>query len=658
MGQDIEAAVERELVTKLHHLNRWTYIGTAAVAFIALAAIWRHVPGWAAIGFGGVQIAVLAARARLFARFRRLDRDRAPLERWARAFTATTAIFGVSWAGLLLAMPFETTPLFATLLVFCAMVGLMAGGMGAYPVHMPTFYALFLPLMAGMAVKFALAPSPFGLPLATMIIIAGGLMAGHARMIHRTLAGNIRLSLEKSELIGELRQASAEARAADLAKTEFLSVMSHELRSPLNAVIGNAGLLLDTELDGAQHGYALDAQRAGEHLLHLVNDILDYTRLDSDRLELDIAPFDLDAELDMTLGMVSPEARAKGLVLELAADPGLAPRYEGDAGRLRQVLINLLGNAVKFTEAGTVRLEAAETGRTAAGTPELTFRVRDSGIGIPEDLRPRLFREFVQGDGSATRRHGGTGLGLVICQRLLSLMGGRIALIDSVPAPAPGHGSVFEVTLPLPRAPAPRTADSIPTGAGERAGGEGKGEGETKTEFETGRALRVLVAEDNRANQMLIKAILEKMGHSVTLVANGLEAVAAIEAGPPAAAAGGVAPPDTPRDVPRDTPACGRGGFDLVLMDIHMPEMDGLTAARRIRAGMAGAEARTGTKARAGAGAGHLPIIALTADGRDETRRQTLEAGMDAHLVKPVATAALTRLLARYGARDAPVIAG
>ncbi len=386
--------------------------------------------------------------------------------------------------------------------------------------------------------------------------------------------------------ITELVQAKEAAEAGARAKSIFLATMSHEIRTPLNGVLGMASLLRQGELTPHQRRHVDAISACGDALLAIINDILDLSKLEAGMMEIESAPFDLRRLIDSTVAVTRGGADDKGIAIEVEVDPALPRGVVADRNRLRQALLNLLSNAVKFTEAGKVVLRAHRSDTV------LLIEVADTGIGIPEEARDRLFKEFSQVDASITRRFGGTGLGLAITQRIIQAMGGRIG-VDS----KPGEGSRFWFEIPLEAAPDAAVLDEPVTEARAlpppvAAIGVGDIDAPAPARAPSGR--RILLAEDMPVNQMVARGLLEARGHAVEIAADGREAIEKAAA----------------------------FDYDLILMDMQMPHVDGLEATRAIRAG--------------GGKRGSVPIVAMTANAFGSDQAACLEAGMNGFVSKPI----------------------
>ena len=544
-------------------------------------------PSWAVVWWLSTA-ALAAARYQLARAFQAREVCAATAPRWRNRALTGAVLAGLLWGAgglaLMISDP-EGTRLFAALV----MAGMVAGAvpiLSSVPVAFRAYAALVMLSIMVAALVDAHGPRDWMLALVAALYLLALLQS--ASYFHDSLDRSIRLALHMQCMAEQLDTARQGAEAASAAKSQFLAAISHELRTPMNGVIGMTTLMLDNELDAEQRQRAEIIASSANSLLTILNDILDFSKIEAGRLELEQVDFDLRLFLDDIAKLYAFWAAAKQLNFQCVVASDVPIWISGDPTRIRQILNNFIGNALKFTVAGEIVLRVDQLAGEH-GVATLRFAVADTGIGIPRETQDRLFVPFAQADSSTTRRYGGTGLGLAIVKQLAELMGGRVGM-ESVAR----EGSTFWVALPLALATGPGAGAHPVTAGGTAAHRE--------------QAARLLVVEDDATNRLVAIGILHMLGYrNLEVAANGQEALAKAAA---------------------ET-------FDAILMDCHMPILDGYQATAALRA--------LGC---------HTPIIAMTAGAMRGDREKCLAVGMDAYVTKPISQQELQVTLARWAGKD------
>jgi signal transduction histidine kinase/ActR/RegA family two-component response regulator len=607
---DVFRADEMALIQSV---SAYGLLANAAAAILVSVALWRtagatHILIWLACML--VAIALRYVLHRAYSRAHEGFRGNAD---WGRIIAGSNFLMGCAWGWIAFAFfsafnPPHNVALLAALAVAAASAQTISPTRESLTAFLgPALLPLMVRLLVIDAAGFA---APALLVLALLLTVWFSLnryrtrlaasiehferrSASDAAMIRGAETAN-RLF---AQVVQERERAEAEARAAkqaadeaNQAKGDFLAYTSHEIRTPLNAIIGFSDVLLTSPLDKTQQDYSRRIKNAGTRLLTLINDLLDLSKIEAGKLNIEYADFELRQTLDEVVQEQAVKAREKNVVLELTIDDNVPDALVGDSLRLRQIVLNLIGNAIKFTSAqGTVSTRAAVVAGDG-GRTRVRFSVTDTGIGIPPDKIGALFARYAQADASTARKYGGTGLGLSICKSLVELMEGEIGVTSE-----PGKGSVFAFELPF----------QVREAAAPVAKGTEPAPVEAATPKVAG--MRVLVAEDNEHNQLLIELLLKKQGVESVLVDNGAQAVENLR----------------------------QNSYDLVFMDLEMPVMGGFEAVAAIRE----EEKKTGK---------HMLIVALSAHAPEEQRAPCIAAGMDDYLMKPFDVKALQETLRRY----------
>ncbi|MEJ6000372.1 ATP-binding protein [Paucibacter soli] len=588
LNNGIAAQVQLEQLTSLYELTLAPTSLGVLFSIVPLLLLWDHLPQGLLLSWFAARALVAALRCSDVLSFRYARPGPDQIEPWRQRYLTLLSLDALSWGAMgwyfhTPAIP-ELDGIMLSTIVGLGAIGLFSLG-GVLWAHLLFCGILFAPL----ALYLGLQNSPAG----WFSLLGLGLFLGvslfESRRSQARHAGLLRLRFENAHIAEQRRQALQSAEHSSTSKSRFVAVMSHEIRTPLNGILGMTQLLERSKLDAQQREQVDIVRRSGRHLLTLVNDILDLARIESGKLVVEAHALELAEAVDDVCRLLAQTAKEKGLAFDCRLAPGLPRLIMGDAPRIKQVLHNLIGNAIKFTERGSVSVEVSTVLDMRAGTL-LHVAVRDTGAGIPADQMERVFAPFEQADNTRPRQHEGSGLGLTISRELARAMGGDLRC-----ASLPGQGSVFEFTLPLRAGPMAPVPPAPPPLAGSLPLPALRG--------------RVLLVDDSAVNLLVASTMLERCGLTVDQAENGREALQRMQA----------------------------TAYDLVLMDCQMPGMNGFEATQAWRQH----EAREALATR-------TPIVALTASAVNSDRQRCLECGMDDYLVKPFEMDDLTTLVQRY----------